>query len=66
MNTLFQKVTAGIALALSLGLASCEKEALVNPDKSSGSARVEALDDIFLPSAGMPKNYQLNRLGKFS
>ncbi|RYZ79826.1 MAG: DUF4595 domain-containing protein [Proteobacteria bacterium] len=65
MNTLLQKITFGITLAFSLSLASCDKEAQITPDRPSGSARVGAANDIILPSTGMPKNYQLNRLGKF-
>jgi hypothetical protein len=65
MNTFIQKINTGIALYLSLGLASCDKEAQITPDRPLGSARVGAPDDIFLPSTGVPKNYLLTRLGKF-
>jgi hypothetical protein len=41
MTTLFQKITTGIALALSLGLASCERDSLLNPNPM-GIARSES------------------------
>lgn len=49
MNTLYQKITAGLVLALSLSLTSCEKDSLLTPNPA-GSARSEAVNDPVLPS----------------
>lgn len=62
MNISSQKITVGLALALSLSLISCEKDNLLTPESSSKSARLGAVDDFTLPS---PKIPQVPRLVKY-
>ena len=54
MKTLFQKITLVIGVITSLGLASCEKDALLNPNPA-GSARLGAAGDDILPSPNTPQ-----------
>ena len=54
MNTLFQKTITGFGLALSLSLASCEKDNLINPNPT-GSARSGATNDNILPTPNTPQ-----------
>ena len=60
MNTLFQKITPGLVLALSLSLTSCEKDGLLNPDQV-GSARSGAVNDGI--EVGIPQVHKLTRYG---
>lgn len=63
MNTLIQKITVGLGLALSLSLISCEKNSLLTPNPS-GSARSGAADDPVLPSPPVSQlNHKLIRYG---
>ena len=60
MNTLFQKITTGLGLALSLSLASCEKDNLLTPNPT-GSARSGAGDDDLSPN--IPQVHKLTKHG---
>ena len=60
MNTLVQKTITGLGLALSLSLASCEKDNLLNPNPA-GSARSGAADDI---SPNIPQVHKLTKHGE--
>jgi hypothetical protein len=59
MNTLVQKTITGLGLALSLSLASCEKDNLLNPNPA-GSARSGAGDDL---SPNIPQIHKLTKHG---
>lgn len=60
MNTLFQKTITGLGLALSLSLASCEKDNVLNPNPA-GSARSGAANDVISPN--LPQVYKLTKYG---
>ncbi|GAB4029401.1 hypothetical protein [Spirosoma jeollabukense] len=60
MNTLFQKITPGLVLALSLSLTSCEKDSLLTPEPV-GSARSGAVNDVI--EAGIPQVHKLAHYG---
>lgn len=60
MKTLFQQITVGLGLALSLSLASCEKDNLLNPNPA-GSARSGAVNDGISPN--IPQVYKLTKYG---
>jgi len=60
MNSLFQKITSGLALTLSLSLASCEKDSPLTPNQT-GSARSGAVEDGIV--VGIPQLHKLSRYG---
>ena len=60
MNTLFQKITPGLVLALALSLTSCEKDSLLTPTPL-GSARSGAGNDNI--EVGIPQVHKLTRYG---
>jgi hypothetical protein len=62
MNTLYQKITIAIGLALSLSLVSCQKDSLVTPDSPVVSRPEEtpAINDWITPLLG---KYTLIRYG---
>ena len=62
MNTLRQLITAGLGLALSVSLISCEKDSLLTPNPLNG-ARLGAEDEITLPSPNLPQVHRLTKYG---
>ncbi|GAB4014411.1 hypothetical protein [Spirosoma koreense] len=62
MNTLRQLITAGLGLALSVGLVSCEKDSTLTPTPLNG-ARLGTEDEEIYPSTNLPKTYRLTKYG---
>ena len=60
MKTLVQKITTVIGLTVSLGLASCERDNLLNPNPVGSARSGAANDDIVV---GMPQVHKLTKYG---
>ncbi len=60
MNTALLKITAGLGLALSLGLASCTETSLVTPDKPMAASSASPNDII---SPNLPQKHTLTKYG---
>lgn len=62
MNTLRQLITAGLGLALSVSLISCEKDSTFTPTPLTG-ARLGTEDEEIYPSTNLPKTHRLTNYG---
>lgn len=60
MNTLIQKTITGLGLALSLSLASCENDHVLNPNPAGSARSGAANDDIVV---GIPQVHKLVKHG---
>ncbi|GAB3558142.1 hypothetical protein [Spirosoma fluminis] len=65
MNTLRQLITAGLGLALSISLVSCEKDGLLNPTPLNG-ARLGTENEEIFPSTNLPQTHRLTKYGNSS
>jgi len=61
MNTLFQKIAAGIGFSLTVGLISCQEDKLVIPTQPLAETS-QAVNDIISPT--IPKKYTLIKHGQ--